>query len=176
MANGHGGARPGSGRKRHQETYAAEIRAFNDLAAAKLADRYAALERLAEGGYEQIAETWEPAGLIYVTKQVETKDGTIRVSELAFPELDPKALVCVRRTRSFAAPDRRANEYLINRILGMPTQHLDVDPDPDGALDVTAEALTTAARELAEWRQQMTEQLSSQSAPLMPPTPATPTA
>jgi hypothetical protein len=74
------------------------------------------------------------------------------------------------------APDRRANEYLINRILGTPTQRLDLDTDPDGMLNITAQAMDTAARELAEWRKQMTGQLSSLNAPPTPPTPATPTA
>lgn len=177
MANGHGGARPGAGRPRNAEKYAAEIQAFNDLVAQRLADRYAALELLADGGYEQITEVFEPAGLVQVTREVITDDGrTVNVKELAFPELPPEQLVCVRRTRQIAAPDRRANEYLVNRILGTPTQHLEVDGDPDGALDVTAEALTTAARELAAWRQQMIAQLSLPSAPEMPPTPVTPTA
>lgn len=168
MANGHGGARPGAGRPRNSEKYAAEIQAFNDLVAAKLAERYAALELLADGGYEQVDEEWKPAGLIFV--------GSGEWATLAFPQLPPEQLVCIRRTRSIAAPDRKANEYLVNRILGTPTQHLDVDTDPDGTLDVTAEALNAAARELAEWRQQMTEQLSLPSAPPTPPTPATPTA
>ncbi len=175
MANGHGGARPGAGRKRTSDKYAAQVGALHDRIAEGLLDRVAALELLAEGGYEQITEVWEPAGLITIQKVVETKDGTIRGTELAYPELPPEQLVCIRRTRSIAAPDRKANEYLINRIAGTPTQHLDVDTDPDGTLEMTAAAMDQAARELAEWRKQMTEQLSSQSAPPTPPTPATPT-
>jgi hypothetical protein len=72
-------------------------------------------------------------------------------------------------------PDRKANEYLIDRILGRPTQAVEIDPDPDGALEVTAEAMAQAASELALWRTSMAEQLSSLSAPPTPPTPATTT-
>jgi hypothetical protein len=170
-----GGARPGAGRKKNADKYAAAIERFTDKAAKGLTARYTALDRLAKGGFEQVTETWEPAGLIYVSKQIETSQGAIRVSELAFPELPPEQLVCVRRTRSVAAPDRKANEYLVDRVLGRPTQQLDVDSDPDGSLDVTAEAMRQATSELQQWRQHMTEQLSSLSVGPTPPTPATTT-
>ena len=171
MAGGHGGARAGAGRKRKSDKYAAQIAATNDRIAAGLLDRVAALELLAEGGYKQITEIWEPAGLITIQKVVETKDGTIRGTELAFPELPPDELVCTRRTRSIAAPDRRANEYLINRIAGTPTQRLDLDHDPDGDMELTAAAMSDAAKELAEWRRMQTALLSS--LPSAPPTPRT---
>lgn len=134
MANGHGGARAGAGRKPNNEKYKLQITALSDRIAGSLDDRYDALDLLARGGFEQITESWEPAGLIEVTKQVVTNDGTVNVRELAFPHLDPEQLVCVRRTRSFAAPDRKANEYLINRIAGTPTQHIEADLDGDGPL------------------------------------------
>lgn len=175
MSNGHGGARAGAGRKPNNAKYASQIAAMNDRLADALPSRVDALELLADGGFEEIQETWEPAGLIFVTKQVVTKDGTVSMKELAFPELPPEQLVCIRRTRSIAAPDRKANEYLINRIAGTPTQHIDLDTDPDGALELSAAALDQAAKELAAWRTLQTEQLNSLSAPPMPPTPATPT-
>jgi len=130
-----GGSRPGAGRKRKAQKYAHPIAAMEDQIVDRLPDRIAALELLADGGYEQISETWEPAGLIQITKELLTEDGrSLNVRELAFPHLDPTQLVCVRRVRSFAAPDRRANEYLINRIAGTPTQHLEADVDSDGPL------------------------------------------
>ena len=175
MANGHGGARVGAGRKPHKNKYATQVGAIHDRIANRAPQLLDNLELLADGGYEQITEVWEPAGLITIQKTVETKDGTVRGTELAYPELPPEQLVCVRRTRSVAAPDRKANEYLINRIAGTPTQRLDVDTDPDGALEVTAQAMDQAARELAEWRKQMKEQLSSLNAPPTPPTSATST-
>jgi hypothetical protein len=129
-----GGSRPGAGRPRKAQKYAHPIAAMEDQIVDRLPDRVAALELLADGGYEQISETWEPAGLIMVAKEVITSEGTVTVKQAAFPELPPEQLVCVRRVRSFAAPDRRANEYLINRIAGTPTQHLEADVDSDGPL------------------------------------------
>lgn len=169
-----GGARPGAGRPRKTDKYAAQIAVLEDGIADGLPENLDNMQLLANGGYEQITESWEPAGLIQVTKQVVTNDGTVNVRELAFPELDPTQLVCVRRTRSIAAPDRRANEYLINRIAGTPTQRVELDPDPDGALELTAANLNEAAKELAAWRTQMLDQLNSQSVSPMPPTSATP--
>jgi hypothetical protein len=73
-------------------------------------------------------------------------------------------------------PDRKANEYLINRILGTPTQRIEVDPDPDGDLELNTAALTEASKELAEWRRtQSALLLSLPSAPPTPPTSATST-
>lgn len=127
MANGHGGARPGAGRPRNNEKYVEQIAALSDRIADGLPDRVAALELLAEGGYEQVQEVWEPAGLIQISKILETKEGTVRVTEAAFPHLPPDQLVCVRRTRSFAAPDRQANIYLIDRIAGKPTTQVEAE-------------------------------------------------
>lgn len=176
MANGHGGARPGSGRKRISERYAPQVESFHDQVAADLDKRYAALAFLADGGFEEVEEVWEPAGLVTIQKTLETADGVVRVSELAFPHLDPTTLVCVQRKKKIAAPDRKANEYLVDRVAGRPTQAVEIDADPDGTLEVTADAMTQAASELALWRKQMHEQLSSLSVPPTPPTPATPTA
>ena len=139
MANGHGGARPGAGRKAKAEKYADQIAQTEDRIADRLGDRVAALELLADGGYEQVQEFWEPAGPIQISKMLETKEGTIRVTELAFPELPPDKLVCIRRTRSYAAPDRAANIYLIDRILGKPTQQTELSGPDGGAIPVTIE-------------------------------------
>ncbi|MEP7357657.1 MAG: hypothetical protein ABI847_10490 [Anaerolineales bacterium] len=88
-------------------------------------------------------------------------------------EVDPKTGGLKVYTRP---PERKAIEYLINRLAGTPTQRVEVDSDPDGALELTAAALETAAKELAAWRTLQTEQLlNSQNAPPTLPTPATPT-
>lgn len=132
MANGHGGARPGSGRKPNTEKYADAVESFTDSAAADLPDRYEVIQRLADGGWEQVAETYEPAGIIYVDAPL-LKDGApaidangrpILVKQLAFPHLAPEQLVLVRRTVRVAAPDRAANEYLVDRVAGKPRQQV----------------------------------------------------
>jgi hypothetical protein len=167
-----GGARPGAGRKSNAAKYTEQIARFTDRAANDLDKRYDAIDFLATGGFEEIEEVWKPAGLIQITKEVITKDGTLNVKELAFPHLDPEQLVCVERKRKIAAPDLKANQYLVDRILGKPTQAVELDADPDGALEVTAAAMAQAASELALWRKSMTEQLSSLNAPPTPPTAA----
>lgn len=132
--NNHGGARAGAGRKPNNTKYASQIDAMKDRLAAQLDSRIDVLEMLADGNIEQITEVFEPAGLIEITKQVVTKEGTVSMRELAFPHLDPEQLVCIKRTRSLSLPDRKANEYLINRVAGTPTQHIEADLDGDGPL------------------------------------------
>ena len=120
MANGHGGARRGAGRHRKRDKYTSQSAAFDD--------RAAALELLADGGFEQIEEEFVPAGLVFID-DVTVEDGkVIRRRVRAFPNLPEKELVCIRRKRSFAAPDRAANIYLIDRILGKPGTESDDEP------------------------------------------------
>src|SRR5262245_37492327 len=132
MANGHGGARAGAGRPRKAEKYASQIAQAEDRIADRLSERVEKLEYLANGGYEQIEEEYLPAGLIFV--------GSGEWATLAFPDLPPEQLVCVKRKRSVAAPDRAANIYLIDRIAGKPTARVEADIDPDGTLEVTEAA------------------------------------
>lgn len=133
---GHGGARPGAGRPRNADKYADQIASFHDQVAANINDRYAALQQLADGGFEQIEEEWMPAGLVQITKQVVTGEGTVNVRELAFPELPPEQLVCVKRKRSIAAPDFRANAYLVDRLAGKPTQATEVSGPGGSAVPI----------------------------------------
>lgn len=131
MANGHGGARAGAGRKSKAEKFPEVFAAVDERLAAGVHGRLDKLEYLADGGFEQIEEYYEPAGLIQINKVVETKEGTIRVTELAFPHLDPEQPVLVRSTRRIATPDLKANIYLVDRFLGKPTQATEIS-GPDG--------------------------------------------
>ena len=79
---------------------------------------------LASGGYERIEEQWAPAGSLYV--------GSGEFLRRMYPQLDPDELVLIKRTRSIADRDRAANEYLINRIAGKPTERQELT-GPDGA-------------------------------------------
>lgn len=135
-----------NGRPKKVDQYAAEITALDDQIAGSLDARYVALDQLAQGGFEQITETWEPAGMLYRDDYTAGEDGkTIRTRVLAFPDKKPDELVCVRRTRSIAAPDRRANEYLINRILGTPVQQLEGEFAQQTTLPPALEALISKA-------------------------------
>lgn len=128
MANGHGGRRPGAGRPRKAELYASQIRAAEDRIADKLPSLIGDLLRLAHGGWWEEEEERQPARL------VEIGQGESRT--LAYPEKDPDELVVVRRRRRKVAPDRAALTYLIDRILGKPTAHVEADVQADGALTV----------------------------------------
>ena len=60
-----------------------------------------------------------------------------KVKRLAFPQIaeeDPHKLILVRRTVTTAGPDRAAQQYLINRILGTPTAVIEASDGAGGPL------------------------------------------
>lgn len=144
MSSGHGGARAGAGRPRNNEKYAEQIASFHDRAAADIDKRYQALAFLADGGFEEVETIKRPAGLITINKVVETKEGAIRVTELAFPHLDPEQLVIVEQKTRIAAPDRQTNQYLVDRVAGKPTQATELSGPGGQAVPVSI--LDAAAR------------------------------
>lgn len=73
---------------------------------------------LADGGYERVEEQWAPAGSLYIGSGVDAKR--------MYPDKEPDELVLVRRTVSIADRDRAANQYLIDRIMGKPTERQEV--------------------------------------------------
>ena len=139
MSNGHGGARPGAGRKPRVEKFPEVFDALDRRLAEGTPDRLDSLEYLAAGGFpeEDIEEIWEPAGLIY--------SGSGETRSLAFPDLPAGQMVCIQRKikRHVVAPDRQANIYLVDRFAGKPVQSTELS-GPNGApipLDVM-DALT----------------------------------
>lgn len=65
-------------------------------------------------------------------------------------------------------PDSKAGQYLIDRIMGKPTQHQEVTGEDGGPIQINDLARTQAEQELAAWREQMTHALSNlPSAPPM---------
>lgn len=124
--NGHGGKRAGAGRPRNNELFAAAIATFHERAAADLPTRYERLAYLADGGFVQIEDHYEAAGLIQISEEVITKDGIFSTKKLAFPKLDPEQQVLVRSTRRIAAPDRLANQYLVDRVAGKPIAAVEI--------------------------------------------------
>lgn len=132
MAN-HGGARPGAGRKPRSEKFAEVFETLDQRLADGVPDRIDFLEYLAAGGFEQIEEVYEPAGLIYRDDVTSGDDGKmVRTRALAFPDLKATDMVCIKRTRSIAQPDRQANTYLLDRFAGKPVQSTELS-GPDGA-------------------------------------------
>lgn len=133
-----GGARPGSGRKPATARHKGAILKAEKRIAAKLPDRIEDLEFLAHGGYDEGTEVWEPAGLQTITLSrtqlgPDGKEYTISETVPAFPDLPATDLVLVRRTKAIAAPDRAANIYLADRIMGKPVAFHDLDPQGTGA-------------------------------------------
>lgn len=161
MSNTHGGARPGAGRKPKAEKYAEQITAIEDRLADSLKKRVDTLEELAQGGFEKKTRKLIPAVLIM--KKVVVMDALgvpHNIEEPAFPDEKPGKLICVEETRETLAPDRAAGIYLTDRILGKPTQAVEMSGPSGEAIEINAQAMAQAAKELAEWRTQMSEGLT----------------
>jgi hypothetical protein len=122
MAKFEPGWKGGPGRPSKADKHAGAIAKAEKQIADRLPELVANMLHLANGGYERVDEEWQPAGLVFV--------GSGEFARRAFPELDPDALVMVKRKTSIADRDRAANQYLIDRILGKPTDRKEhVFPD-----------------------------------------------
>lgn len=119
MGNGHGGARPGAGRPRKTEKYVAQIAATEDRIADALPQFVKNQIGLANGGWWEEEVDLAPAGTV-------TRGGG-EWMELVYPDKPADELVVVKKRRRRVAPDRRANEYLIDRILGKPTAQIEAE-------------------------------------------------
>lgn len=54
-------------------------------------------------------------------------------------------------------PDRQANEYLINRIMGKPTERVEVGGEDGGPIAVDATVRSVGSEELVAWRKERFE-------------------
>lgn len=137
MGNGWGGARPGAGRKARAQKFAGPIAAAEQAIVDQLPQIVGNLLMLANGGWEEISEHYEPAGLVLVDDYAQNAEGqSYKVKRLAFPDLPPDQMVLVKRVRSVAAPDRIANIYLVDRILGKPVQAIEASGPEGGSIPV----------------------------------------
>ena len=136
MAGQNGGARPRAGRKPKKSKYELSVVQAEDKIVDHLPQILDNLLHLANGGYERVEEEWQPAKLVTITKHDEDKDQFYNVP--AFPDKDPDEMVLVKRKVSVADRDRAANIYLVDRILGKPTQKQDIDLNAKG-LKITVE-------------------------------------
>lgn len=135
-------AAAGHGRPRKAEKFKRPIAAAEKRCADRLPQHIENLEQLADGGYQRVTEKWEPAGLILIDLPVRDSNGdpvkdedgkVIIAKQPAFPNAAPTALVLVQRTTEIADRDRAANIYLVDRIMGKPTQREEVEHSgPDG--------------------------------------------
>lgn len=138
-----GGARPGAGRPAKAEKYGGHVAAAEDRIADRLPELIDNLFRLAAG--------------VQVYRARKGKGPIAEGEDLA--EADEAEFY-------LTPPDFRANEYLINRILGRPTERHEHTGADGGPIEFTDEARADAARELDQWRKQMSESL--------PPAPTPP--
>lgn len=118
MGTGHGGARPGSGRKRRDIKHETAIAQAENRIVDRLPHIIDNMFHLAMGGYERVEEQFSPAGSLWI--------GQGKDAELMYPGKDPDELVLVKRTVTIADKDRAANIYLIDRILGKPIQQTEL--------------------------------------------------
>lgn len=116
------------GRPRKSDKYAAPVSKAEKKIADRLPELIDNMLRLASGGYERVEETWAPAGSLYV--------GSGKDAMPMYPDLPPDQLVLVKRTVSIADKDRAANQYLIDRIMGKPTERQEVTGPEGGAVEV----------------------------------------
>lgn len=105
----HGGARPGAGRKPHRLKYRFEIETFTAKAAKDIASCYENLKRLADGVPHVVEETYET---------VFSARAKLKGEPSALDAMNPLDMILVERKVTTPAPDRLANEYIINRVLG----------------------------------------------------------
>ena len=134
--SGHGGARPGADRKPTAEQFESEIATAKKCCADTLPDRLETVTGLAEGGYEKQMRKMLPAALVMKKKIVHDNGVPHNVEEPAFPDEKADKMMCVEETRQRLAPDRAANIYLVDRILGKPTATVEAEitADMGGAL------------------------------------------
>ncbi|MGV3616114.1 MAG: hypothetical protein ACO1SV_12330 [Fimbriimonas sp.] len=107
MGNGWGGRREGSGRKRKADKYSTEIEAAERKIADRLPQIIDNLTRIADGGIE----------VTHITRERDPKT---------------KKMVIVSSRTEVTLPDRKANEYLADRVMGRPTQEVEMDLTSNG--------------------------------------------
>lgn len=124
----HGGPRPFSGRPTKDATKlrAAIIAEAEKVICDNLPQLIKNMITLANGGYERVEEKYEPP-----EEAILVPSGGRRSPK---PEL-----VLVERKVSIAEPDRAANQYLIDRLLGRPTERKEVSGPDGGAIPMAFE-------------------------------------
>ena len=116
------------GRPKKADKFAAPIARAERQIVDKLPQLIENMVHLANGGYERVQEEWAPAGSLYV--------GSGQFATRMYPDKEDDELVLVKRTVSIADKDRAANQYLIDRIMGKPTERQEVSGPEGGPVPV----------------------------------------
>lgn len=122
-----GGARPGAGRPRKRDVHGTAIVRAEKQIRDRLPELVDNMFRLAMGGYERVEEQWAPAGSVLV--------GTGESAYRLYPDKPDDELVLVKRLVSIADKDRAANTYLIDRIMGKPTERKEISGPDSGPIE-----------------------------------------
>jgi hypothetical protein len=133
-----GGSRPGAGRPRKNDRNQTPVADAEKRCADRLPRTFDNLEQLADGEAIQLEaeDTWQAAGTVVIQVGLFDDEGQAIIDEkgkpkltrkLAFPDRDPEELVLVKRERKKIEypPDRQANEYLADRVMGKPRQSVE---------------------------------------------------
>lgn len=143
--SGSGGARPGAGRKPIRETFKRQVGTTEKIYAEHLEQAALNLRILADGGQERVERKYLPAGLVIIEAPLRDVDGNpilnrrgmpILAKTLAYPLLPPDQLVLVEEKTISLLPDREANIYISNRILGTPTVHQELTGKDGSAIAI----------------------------------------
>lgn len=132
-----GGARPGAGRPTNPAKHQERVGRFTDRCAEYLDLAFDNLVKLAEGT-QRVQRKQVAAGTILRKDVVRKADGSpwldgkgkpMGCEVLAHPDLPPDQLLDGEVITTDLPPDERANEYLVNRVMGMPSQAREADPE-----------------------------------------------
>lgn len=144
MSNGHGGAREGAGRKKHTEKFAPQIDAGLQIAADNLVDNIETLQLLASNDRVVIHEEWLPAGMVMIDDlECDDTGKTSKIRRLAFPDLPAEQLVLVKRRVVNNGPSETAAIYLVDRVAGKPTAHIDAEGEIEHKLPPDVQGMIT---------------------------------
>lgn len=135
MVAAKGGRRPGAGRKPKKTKYELSVTAAEDKIVDHLPQILDNLLKLANGGFEVVENKWMPRSAFSLGDVIAMGAG--KSSEDATKAIEkPDELVLSERKTYYALPDRAANIYLVNRILGSPTQKQELSGPEGGPIPV----------------------------------------
>lgn len=144
-----GGKRANAGRKPSQaKTLSLEVGELPADVESQLEDAFKAiaprcvanLAYLANGGFERVEQKYQPAGLVVVEAiatdakgetLLDAKGNPVVIERSLYPNLPPDELVLVERKVEVAEPNFKANEFIVNRVLGKPRQAITVKAEDD---------------------------------------------
>jgi hypothetical protein len=131
------------GRPRNAVVHREPIEGFTAQAANALPGNFDNLTMLADGGFERVELKYAPASTVTRRDIAREADGTVIRDDKGkptvidvplYPDLDDDELVLVERKVSYAEPNVRACEYLVDRVMGKPRQAVELTGEDGDAI------------------------------------------